>query len=69
MNNPDIDLGLAICPIKNRGKQLTLEEISAYCGCSRNRIHQIEQKALAKVRRLLRLQGISRDLAEALRGL
>jgi len=67
--NPDIDLGIAIAHALNPGKQLTCDQIAAYADCSRKRIHQIERKALAKVRRLLRVQGISGDLAEALRGM
>jgi DNA-directed RNA polymerase sigma subunit (sigma70/sigma32) len=43
--------------------------LAAYADCSRRRIHQIERKALAKVRRLLRVQAITGDLAKALRGM
>ena len=62
-------LGLLFAHTLNPGKQLSCEQIAAYADCSRNRIYQIEYKALAKVRRLLRVQGISGDLAEALKGL
>lgn len=69
MKNPDIDLGLAIARALHPGERMTIDEIAAYCSCSRSRIAAIEQAALQKVRRLLRLQGISGDLAEALREL
>jgi hypothetical protein len=43
-----IDHGISICAVVNRGKQLTCEEIAAYCDCSRNAINQIELKALGQ---------------------
>jgi DNA-directed RNA polymerase sigma subunit (sigma70/sigma32) len=64
-----IDLGISIAHALNPGKQLSCGEIAAYADCSRTRIAEIERKALAKVRRLLRLRGISGDFAEALRGM
>jgi len=64
--NPDIDLGLAAARALNPGKQMTCDEIAAYCSCSRNRIHQIERKALAKVRRLLKCEGIEGEFADSL---
>jgi DNA-directed RNA polymerase sigma subunit (sigma70/sigma32) len=42
--------------------------VAACANCSRNRIHQIERKALAKVRRQLRRARSAGDLAEALKG-
>jgi DNA-directed RNA polymerase sigma subunit (sigma70/sigma32) len=64
--NPDIDLGLAVARALNPGKQMTCEDIAAYANCSRNRIHQIEKRALAKVRKFLRRDGIEKEFADGL---
>jgi sigma-70-like protein len=45
----DIDLGLAILASTSEPPH-TCQTIAAYCGCSRQRIQQIEQKALRKLR-------------------
>jgi hypothetical protein len=39
---------------------MTCEEIAAYCDCSREAIQQIEQRALLKLRKLLRRAGYSK---------
>lgn len=46
-----IDIGLAILgtkPLPRSGRSRT--EIAAYCGCSRERIRQIEERALRRLR-------------------
>lgn len=49
-----IDLGLAISGLTLRfGETRTLEEIAAYCGCSRQGVALIEKRALQKVRQRL----------------
>ncbi len=54
MKPNSIDLGLAIsahhCTL---GAPKTAAEIAAYCGCSRQRLEQIEKKALRKLRATL----------------
>ena len=69
-----IDLGLAISRLTMEpGECRTLAEIAAYCGCSRQGIQYIEQKAILKVRKRLRdLLGIDfkdhrNDFIKALR--
>jgi hypothetical protein len=48
----NIDLGLAILASTSEPPH-TSGTIAAYCGCSRQRIQQIEQKALRKFRAAL----------------
>ena len=49
-----IDLGLALLSVLLLpGEWLTLDDIAAWCDCSRERIRQIEESALRKVRRRL----------------
>ena len=50
--NANIDLGLAILASTSEPPH-TAQTIAAYCGCSRQRIQQIEQKALRKLRAAL----------------
>jgi DNA-directed RNA polymerase sigma subunit (sigma70/sigma32) len=50
--NANIDLGLAILASTSEPPH-TCKTIAAYCGCSRQRIQQIEQKALRKLRATL----------------
>ena len=50
--NANIDLGLAILASTSQPPH-TSRTIAAYCGCSRQRIQQIEQKALRKLRAAL----------------
>lgn len=46
-----IDLGLAVCGLHcQKGVPKTAREIAAYCGCSYQRIQQIEARALRKIR-------------------
>ena len=49
----DIDLGLAILSVIRTGRPLTTVEIAAWCGCSPQAILQIEQRAIAKLRKRL----------------
>lgn len=47
-----INLGLAISGASlSRGQCRSFAEIAAYCGCSSQFIHTVEQRALAKMRR------------------
>lgn len=49
--NADIDLGLAILSaVTQPGERRSLREIAAYCGCSRNYVWLLEQRALRKLR-------------------
>ena len=51
----EIDLGLALLStVCNPGVELTLEDIAAWCNCSRERIRQIEEIALRKMRKKLK---------------
>jgi hypothetical protein len=50
--NANIDLGLAILASTSEPPH-TAHTIAAYCGCSRQCIQQIEQKALRKLRAAL----------------
>ena len=50
--NANIDLGLAILASTSEPPH-TARTIAAYCGCSRQCIQQIEQKALRKLRAAL----------------
>ena len=50
--NANIDLGLAILASTSEPPH-TCRTIAAYCGCSRQAIQQIEQKALRKLRAAL----------------
>jgi DNA-directed RNA polymerase sigma subunit (sigma70/sigma32) len=47
--NANIDLGLAILASTSEPPH-TCQTIAAYCGCSRQRIQQIEHEALRKLR-------------------
>jgi DNA-directed RNA polymerase sigma subunit (sigma70/sigma32) len=49
-----IDLGLAVSGLHARkGVPMTTREIAAFCGCSKQRITQIEERALRKLRNRL----------------
>jgi DNA-directed RNA polymerase sigma subunit (sigma70/sigma32) len=61
--NGNIDLGLAILASTSEPPH-TCQTIAAYCGCSRQRIQQIEQKALRKLRATLDRDSILRDAFE-----
>jgi sigma-70-like protein len=58
-----IDLGLAILASTSEPPQ-TCQTIAAYCGCSRQCIQQIEQKALRKLRTALYRNRILREAFE-----
>ena len=59
----DIDLGLAILASTSEPPH-TQNTIAAYCGCSRQRIQQIEQRALRKLRAALYRNKILRESLE-----
>ena len=42
-------------------RYMTLEEIADIMGCTRERVRQIEQRALMKLRKRLRAKGIQAD--------
>lgn len=46
-----IDVGLSVlCAVAGTHETMTRADIAEVCGCSRTRIHQIELRALAKLR-------------------
>ncbi len=47
--------------INNDGTPMTLQEIANILGTSRERVRQIEQRALGKLRRRLQAQGYNPD--------
>ena len=60
--NNAIDIALArLLEETPRGKELTQEEIADACGCSRQYIYALEQRAMKKLRRCLKRA----DLKEA----
>ena len=61
--NANIDLGMAILASTNEPPH-TCQTIAAYCGCSRQRIQQIEQKALRKPRATLDRDRTLREVLE-----
>ncbi|MCR5265899.1 MAG: RNA polymerase sigma factor RpoD/SigA [Cyanobacteria bacterium RUI128] len=48
--------------LDSTGQKKTLEEVSTYFGVSRERIRQIENRALAKLKKLCKTKSISNDL-------
>jgi DNA-directed RNA polymerase sigma subunit (sigma70/sigma32) len=62
--NANIDLGLAILASTSEPPH-TCKTIAAYCGCSRQRIQQIEQKALRKFRAALYRDRTLREAFES----
>ena len=55
-----IDLGLAILEASFMpGTCHTQETIAAFCGCSVRTIHDIERKALGKLRKALKKAGLT----------
>jgi len=67
--NANIDLGLAILASTSEPPH-TARTIAAYCGCSRQCIQQIEQKALRKLRAALyRNRTLSEGFENELQGL
>jgi hypothetical protein len=62
--NPEIDLGLALLTLARKpGVRLSAYDISVWCGCSKRYIEQEERRALMKLRRLLRKNGVSTELS------
>ena len=60
--NLNIDLGLAVASaVSPPGTQWSAQELAEVCGCSRKRIHQLERRALRKLRTALRREGINAD--------
>ena len=54
-----IDLGLEVIEaLRVPGESLSLQAIADVCGCSQQRIRQIEQRALAKLRRAAAARGL-----------
>lgn len=52
-----LDLGLAISRLSMQpGQTRTLEEIAAYCECTREAIRKIEKSALAKMKARLQIE-------------
>ena len=45
----------------SRHTGMTLEEVAELLGCTRERVRQIEARALMKMRKRLRLRGINAD--------
>jgi SpoU rRNA methylase family enzyme len=66
--DPQVDLGLAISGATlPPGKTRTITEIAAFCGCSKQNIEQLENKALKKLRHKVLFRPDLRDaLAEFL---
>lgn len=67
---PDrINLGLAVSGLHSqKGVPRTCDDIASYCGCSRQRIQQIEERALRKLRYKLRIGHPElRELMESLK--
>jgi len=60
--NLNIDIGLAVASaVSPPGTQWSAQELAEVCGCSRKRIHQLERRAIAKLRKALRREGINSD--------
>ena len=59
----NIDLGLAILASTSEPPH-TYRTLAAYCGCSRQAIQQLEQKALRKLRATLHRNRILREAFE-----
>jgi hypothetical protein len=58
----ELDLGLELlCLARKPGEYFTHEDISVWCGCSPQRIMQIEARALTKLRKALEQFEISMD--------
>ncbi len=56
----EIALGLSVARMHlKQGEIPSHEFLAAFCGCSRQRIRQIEADAIVKLRRLLQREGIS----------
>lgn len=53
--------------LDSTGQKKTLEEVSTYFGVSRERIRQIENRALAKLKKLCKTKSISNDLMSYLK--
>lgn len=64
----NIDLGLAVLSVVNTGHQrMTLEDIADVCECSIERVRQIEERALKKLRARLRLSNMDEDARDMIR--
>ena len=57
-----IGLGLALMRRRFPCERLTLQQMADYCDCSKERIRQIEEQALRKLRGRLRMMGRGGDI-------
>ena len=56
----EFELGLEVLArIREPGERLSVAQIADVCGCSQSRINQIEAKALRKLRRAVKVRGIT----------
>ena len=68
--NHDIDIGLAALSKHNKhGQQMTLDDMAYVCNCDRERIRQIQNQALRKLRSRIMENGETEELHEQLRAL
>lgn len=59
----DIDIGLAVlCAVTPPGVTLSQGEIADVCGCTRNRIYEIERDAVRKLKSAPKLRAHAEDL-------
>lgn len=60
--NKEIDIGLSVLMLnKSPGQILNQTDIASVCGCSRSRIQQIENSALAKLQRKRLMRDLNSD--------
>lgn len=60
----DLGLDIALRHLKQRGERFTQKELAAFCDVSPQRINELEQKALAKLRMRCKLAGIPPEALE-----
>ena len=66
--NFNIDVGLAALSKHNKhGQQMTLDDMAYVCGCNRERIRQIQEQALRKIRYRLMESQDAEELRDQLR--
>jgi len=56
---------VAFCEASEPGRAYTLEEIGAVMGCTRERVRQIEMRALRTVRRRLQIEMKNNGISES----
>lgn len=61
--NKDFDMALDVLnTVRLPGEQISHRQIASICGCSRTLVHQIEKRALRKIRTRIRKEmGLSFD--------